>query len=173
MIETILDALVDILQEKLIDDITISDTARPQAIKVGSLQDDPTRVTPSILVKHHPDLGSVPGWVPGHEIKMLEEIGGHQHWTHNFLISAKVYASTKDDMLNIRRILTGRIQKAVSENYTLASTMDAETNETITGGESHVITNVKSKISGGDSDWFGDIDISVHYHTTLGDYDNE
>jgi hypothetical protein len=171
MIETIFSALVDILQKKLIDDIPVDDIARPLAIKIGSLQDDPTRITPSVLVKHHPDLASVPGWT-NHEMKTMQEIGGHQMWTHNFLISARVYASSKDSMLAIRLTLLGRIQKAVSENYTLESTMDTETNETITGGESLVITKIKTGISGGDSDWFGDMEVSVHYHTTLGDYEN-
>jgi hypothetical protein len=172
MIDTVLNALVDILEKKLIDDVPVGDTARPSTIKIGSLQDDPTRITPSILVKHHPDLGSVPGWVPGHKMETLEEIGGGQLWTHNFLISVKVYTNTKDSMISIRQILMGRILKALRENYTLESTMDPETDETISSGESHVIAGVKSKISGGDTDWFGDLEITVHYHTRVGDYDD-
>jgi len=167
MITTILNKLVAVLTEELITNQNAGDPVLCKAIKIGQLQDDPTKENPHILVSPDFEKGSVAGWPDHNQNLILGEIGSGQFWTHYFRIQAKTYANSQALMISRNEELISRITDALIEHYSLDSISEESAYyvERVCAAELTVVISSKMRITGGDQDWFGGVVINVHYHT--------
>lgn len=172
MIAAILEALVSYLGRVLVTEAGDDDLARPAEVKIGPLQDDPTRVSPFVLVAHHPQKRSQPGWVghgPAGVGNLVAEVGPGSLWTHWFSIRVTAYAASQAEALAAIGALWPRLYEALRENPSLDGLCAASGQrvERVAAFEDAVVDGFGSRVHGGQNDWFGDLEIDVHYHTEI------
>jgi hypothetical protein len=167
MIGVILKELLRFLTQDLITGVATDDPTRCFEVKIGALQDDPTES--HCLISHHKE-GSKAGWA-GHGCDdVLGEIGpSNQRFTHNFMVRAKTFAGSLEDILDYMDTLGSRTYESLVSNYHLngiTCTRGSRT-ERVVAMETTIVTSYTTNISGGDTEWFGRVEIAVHYHTEV------
>jgi hypothetical protein len=171
MVGTILKEMARFLSIALITGAEESDPTRCAVVKVGALQDDPTRTNAWCTIQHDPEKGSVPGWGEHESTRnILAEIGPiNERWTHNFVVEAGIYTDSLENVTFYIDTLGARVYAALMDNYTLNGiTLSVGTRmHRIVSPEATIITNYTTSITGGERDWFGRVKIAVHYHAEV------
>jgi hypothetical protein len=155
IISTTLEYLVDVYTIEM--QTNVNDALKVVRVTIAPLQDDPTRVAPFIAIGPDNDRGRIID--PLHE----REIGGGMKWMNFFKIAGRIpQQSNRQDAYEKIGELNSR-SLAVLRKYWDLNGLTSDDGESIFGSTANLIGMNKVRILGGDTEWFGEFLINLHW----------